>query len=59
MIPHPVIYGAVVALAVFMIGWTTGMAGATLFDAAFSIAMGAFAAGLFWLVKRRFGGEDG
>ena len=59
MIPQPVIYGAVVAFAVFMVGWTTGMGGATLFDAGFSVAMGAFAGVLFWLVKRRHDGAGG
>ena len=59
MIPQPVIYGAVVAVVVFMVGWVTGMAGATLFDAAFSLAMGVMGGVLFWLVKRRNPGEGG
>ena len=58
MIPQPVIYGAAVAFAVFFIGWSTGMAGATLFDLGFALVMGAFAAWLFTLVKRHAGKKD-
>ena len=46
------IYGAVVALAVFFIGVTTGMGGATAFDVIFSALMGVFAAVLFAAVKK-------
>ena len=46
------IYGAVVAFAVFFIGVTTGMGGATAFDVIFSALMGVFAAVLFAAVKK-------
>ena len=52
MIRQPAIYGAVVALAVFFIGVTTGMGGATVFDLVFSALMGVFAAVLFAAVKK-------
>ena len=46
------VYGAVVALALFFVGWITGMGGAFWANALFSLAMGVFAAILFLLVKR-------
>lgn len=52
MIRQSAIYGAVVAIAVFFIGVTTGMGGATAFDLIFSALMGVFAAVLFAAVKK-------
>ncbi len=46
------IYGAVAAVAVFFIGWTTGMGGTFLANLIFSILMGVFAAAMFVLVKK-------
>lgn len=57
--PQHVIYGAVTAFAVFMVGWTTGMGGSFLPNLIFSLVMGAFAAILFRFVRRRFGPEAG
>lgn len=50
------IYGVVVALALFFVGWITGMGGAFWANLAFSLAMGALAAVLFLAVKR-YGGR--
>jgi len=50
------IYGAVVFVAVFFIGWVTGMGGSFIPNLAFSILMGAFAALCFLLVVK-FGKE--
>ncbi len=46
------IYGAVVAAAVFFIGFTTGMGGSLIADLIFSALMGVFAAVLFAAVKK-------
>jgi predicted benzoate:H+ symporter BenE len=45
-------YGAVAAIAIFFVGWTTGMGGSLLPNIIFSIAMGVLAAVLFTLVKK-------
>lgn len=49
---QPAIYGAVVAVALFFVGWTTGMGGSFIPNLLFSIAIGAFAAVCFWAVMR-------
>ena len=38
-----IIYGVVVALVIFFVGWSTGMGGTTLPNIAFSILMGILA----------------
>ncbi|MGB0411215.1 MAG: hypothetical protein ACPGFA_06490 [Pikeienuella sp.] len=50
-------YGAVFAVAIFFIGLTTGMGGSLLPNLGFSLLMGAFAAILFTLVQKYFGGD--
>lgn len=52
MIRQSAIYGAVVAVAVFFIGITTGMGGSLIADLIFSALMGVFAAVLFAAVKK-------
>ena len=49
---QPLIYGLVVAAAVFFIGWTTGMGGDFLPNLIFSALMGAFAAVCFTAVQK-------
>ena len=55
---QPAIYGAVVAAALFFVGWSTGMGGSVLPNLLFSLVMGAFAALCFWAVKRFAGGKQ-
>ena len=50
--PQPVIYGAVVAAVVFIVGFVTGMGGSLVPNAVFSLAMGVFAAFCMYLVQR-------
>ena len=57
--PQHVTYGAVTAIAVFMVGWVTGMGGSFVPNLVFSAVMGVFAAVLFRYVRRRFGPEEG
>ena len=45
-------YGLVVAAALFVMGWLTGMGGSPLPNLLFSLAMGVFAAGLYALVQK-------
>ena len=47
------IYGTVVGLALFFVGWITGMGGAFWPNLGFSALMGIFAAILFRLVLKR------
>ncbi|MEM7267912.1 MAG: hypothetical protein AAF401_01525 [Pseudomonadota bacterium] len=49
---QPIIYGIVVAAAVFFVGWTTGMGGDFLPNLGFSILMGVLAAACFVAVVR-------
>lgn len=46
------IYGGVAFLAVFFVGWSTGMGGSLLPNLLFSLAMGALAAGCYVLAVR-------
>ena len=50
------IYGAVVTVAIFFVGWSTGMGGSILPNLLFSVLMGVFAAFCFvgakWLGGR-------
>ena len=57
--PQHVTYGAVVALALFIVGWLTGMGGSFIPNLVFSILMGVFAGVLFRYVRRRFGPKEG
>ena len=50
--PQPLIYGAVVFVAIFFVGWITGMGGSFLPNLGFSLLMGVLAAVCFWLVLR-------
>ena len=54
----PLIYGGVVALAVFFVGWSTGMGGALLPNLIFSVAVGALAAACMALLLRWSGRRD-
>ncbi|MGB0505447.1 MAG: hypothetical protein ACPGGK_04555 [Pikeienuella sp.] len=51
-------YGAAVALAIFFIGWTTGMAPPSLVNIAFSALMGAFAGFLYSRIHKYFNKEQ-
>ena len=48
-------YGAVVAAAIFLVGWSTGMGGSFGPNLVFSLAMGVLAGGLYALVKKYAG----
>ena len=50
-------YGAVAAVAVFFVGFTTGMGGALLPNIGFSVLMGVFAGFLYGQVQKYMGGE--
>ena len=50
--PQYAIYGAVVAVAVFFVGLTTGMGGGFVPNLVFSALMGLFAAACFAAVKK-------
>lgn len=52
---QPVIYGAVVAAAIFFVGWSTGMGGSFWPNLGFSLLMGVFAGVLFVFAKRMTG----
>lgn len=52
-------YGAAVALAIFFIGLTTGMAPLSLINVAFAMLMGAFAAFLFDRIQKHFDKKGG
>lgn len=54
--PHPLIYGLVVFICIWFVGWITGMGGGWIANIVFSALMGVLAAGLFALVKR-YGGR--
>lgn len=43
MMRQAMIYGAIMAAAVFFVGWSTGMGGSNIANLAFSLAMGVFA----------------
>ena len=45
-------YGGVVAIALFLSGWVTGLAGSFLPNLLFSLVMGVFAGCLFALVQK-------
>ena len=49
---HAIIYGCVVAMAVFFVGYTTGMGGSLVPNLVFSALMGVLAAVLFTAVKK-------
>ncbi|MEL7117541.1 MAG: hypothetical protein AAGP08_18485 [Pseudomonadota bacterium] len=44
MMRQAAIYGGTVAVAIFFVGWSTGMGGSFLPNLAFSVLIGAFAA---------------
>ena len=50
--PQHITYGLVVFVAIFLIGWITGMGGSFVPNLIFSAVMGAFAGGCFWAAKR-------
>lgn len=55
-------YGAVVAIAIFFVGYVTGLGGSWLPNLGFSVLMGVFAAGCYTLVIKLAGpkgGDDG
>lgn len=54
MMRQALIYGAVVFVAIFFVGWSTGMGGSPLPNFLFSVAMGVFA-GLCYVLAVRFG----
>lgn len=47
-----IIYGLIAAIAIFFVGWSTGMGGSFLPNAIFSILMGLFAMVAFGLIKK-------
>ena len=49
---HAIIYGCVVAVAVFFVGYTTGMGGSLVPNLVFSALMGVFAGAMFFFIKR-------
>lgn len=51
-------YGCVVFGAVFFVGWVTGLGGSLLPNLGFSLLMGALAAGLYFVMRARFGSDD-
>ena len=46
------VYGVVAAIAIFFVGWSTGMGGSWLPNLLFSLLMGVFAAFCFLVVQR-------
>ena len=54
-LPQPVVYGLVVAAAIFFVGWSTGMGGSFVPNLIFSAVMGIFAGVLFTAAKRYAG----
>ena len=50
--PQPVTYGLVVFVAIWFVGWITGMGGAFVPNLVFSLAVGVLAAVCFWLVSK-------
>jgi len=57
--PAPIIYGLVMAGALFFVGFATGMGGSWLPNLVFSVAMGALATVVFALVQKYFGPKNG
>lgn len=55
---QPVKYGLIVFAAIWFAGWSTGMGGSPLPNLLFSVAMGLFAGGLFWLIQKYHGKRD-
>lgn len=51
-LPQHITYGLVVFVAIFLIGWLTGMGGSFLPNLLFSAVMGAFASFCFVMAKR-------
>ena len=48
-----VIYGIIMFLALFLVGWITGLGGSFGPNLAFSALMGLLAGACFWVIKRR------
>ena len=59
MTRQPFINGGVVFVAIFFVGWSTGMGGSFLPNPLFSLLMGGFAAVCFALIKKFIGKEGG
>ena len=55
MTRQPLVYGAVVFVAIFFVGWITGMGGSFGPNLGFSLLMGCLAAVCFWIVLRYAG----
>lgn len=54
---QPILYGLVVFVCVWFVGWSTGMGGGLIANILFSALMGVLAAGLFILAKKFVGGR--
>ncbi|MDD9977551.1 MAG: hypothetical protein OXQ30_07420 [Boseongicola sp.] len=55
---QPLIYGGAVFLAVWFVGWSTGMGGSFIANVVFALLMGIFATICYWMVTKLFRKPD-